>query len=338
MEQLGKDLGICKLYLKNDGMSGSLYGGNKIRKLEYLLADARQKNAKEILTFGATGSNHALATAVYAKKFNLACTCMLMSQPNADYVARNLKLGHVSSSRLRHYNSEKGMYIPLIGRMIQRFITTGKFPYIIWPGGSSPLGTIGYVNAGLELNDQIEKGLVPEPDKIYVTMGTMGTAVGLIIGLKVSGLKTHVKAIRVVEAHMGNAKKFKALFKKTVSLLRFCDPTFPDLTLEEKDVDINNDFFGEKYALFSKPGMAAVKLMQKTQDIKLEGTYTGKTLAALIQSTALQAFGNEVILFWNTYNAIDFSDKISGVNYKNLPIAFHRFFEKDVQPLDKINH
>ncbi|WP_299983616.1 hypothetical protein [Desulfobacula sp.] len=68
--------------------------------------------------------------------------------------------------------------------MIQRFITNGKFPYIIWPGGSAPMGTIGYVNAGLELKAQIDEGLLPEPDKIYVPMGTMGTAVGLLILLK----------------------------------------------------------------------------------------------------------------------------------------------------------
>ncbi|MCP3875655.1 MAG: pyridoxal-phosphate dependent enzyme, partial [Desulfobacteraceae bacterium] len=147
LEQMGKIFEKGNFYLKNDGISGDLYGGNKIRKLEYLLGDVLRKKAKEILTFGAAGSNHALATAVYANKYNIPCTAMLMAQPNADYVRQNLKYSHVAYSKLRHYHTEKAMYIPLAVRMIKRFVTNGKFPYIIWPGGSAPLGTIGYVNA-----------------------------------------------------------------------------------------------------------------------------------------------------------------------------------------------
>ena len=335
LKQLEKIFGGGNFYLKNDGVSGSLYGGNKIRKLEYLLGDALQKKAKEILTFGAAGSNHALATAVYANKFSIPCTVMLLAQPNADYVRRNLKWGHALFARLRHYDSEKGMYIPLVVRMLKRFITKGNFPYVIWPGGSVPLGNIGYVDAGLELKDQIDKGLLPEPDKIYVPMGSMGTAVGLAIGLKAAGLKTQVVAVRVSEAHMGNEKKFEALYKKTIALLRSCDPEFPDMILDQGDVDIIHDFFGEKYALFSKPGMEAVDLMQQKQGIQLEGTYTGKAMAALIHSATSRKDQNGVILFWNTYNAIDFSDAINEVDYKELPEAFHRYFEEDVQPLDK---
>ncbi len=335
MNQLETQLGECKLFLKNDGVSGSLYGGNKIRKLEYLLGDVIKKKAKEILTFGAAGSNHALATAVYADKFNIPCTAMLLAQPNADYVRQNLKKSYASHSRLRHYNSERAMYIPLAARVIHRFFSKGKFPYIIWPGGSAPLGTIGYVNAGLELKAQIDEGLLPEPDKIYVPMGTMGTAVGLAIGLKTAGLKSQIVAVRVVEAHMGNEQKFKRLFQKTIALLRSCDNSFPDLVLDQGDVVITHDFFGEKYALFTKPGMAAVELMNKEQGIKLEGAYTGKTLAALIDIAASKGLRNETILFWNTYNAIDFSDSINGVDYKDLPVAFHRYFEEEVQPLDR---
>ena len=335
LKQLEKIFGGGKFYLKNDGVSGSLYGGNKIRKLEYLLGDALQKKTKEILTFGAAGSNHALATAVYANKFSIPCTVRLLAQPNADYVRRNLKWEHALFARLRHYDSEKGMYIPLVVRMLKRFITKGKFPYVIWPGGSVPLGNIGYVDAGLELKDQIDKGLLPEPDKIYVPMGSMGTAVGLAIGLKAARLKTQVVAVRVSEAHMGNEKKFKVLYRKTIALLRSCDPEFPDVNLDQGDVDITHDFFGEKYALFSKPGMEAVDLMQQKQGIQLEGTYTGKAMAALIHSATSREDQNGVILFWNTYNAVDFSDAINGVDYKELPEAFHRYFEEDVQPLDK---
>ncbi len=191
LSKLGTEIGADHLYLKHDGISGPLYGGNKIRKLEFLLADALHKKAKEVLTFGFAGSNHALATAVYAHKMKLKCISMLLAQPNAQYVRHNLQYSHVCGAELHHYKNEMAMYLPILIWLFGRFLRHGKFPYIILPGGSSPLGAVGYVNAGFELKEQIARGLLPEPDKIFVPLGTMGTAVGLMIGLWAAGLKTH---------------------------------------------------------------------------------------------------------------------------------------------------
>ena len=144
LKYLGKEIGTDSLYLKDDGLSGQVYGGNKIRKLEFLLGDALRKGAKEVLTFGFAGSNHALATAVSAQKLGLRSISILLAQPNAHYVGGNLLLSHVCGAELRHFKNEIAAYIPTTILCLRKKLKQGTFPYIIGPGGSSPLGVIGY--------------------------------------------------------------------------------------------------------------------------------------------------------------------------------------------------
>jgi len=333
--KLGKEIGTDRLYLKQDGISGTKYGGNKIRKLEFLLADALRKNAREVLTFGFAGSNHALATAVYAREMGLKCTSVLLAQPNANYVRQNLLFNHVCGADIYHHKNETAAYAPTLLRLFGRVFKHGKIPYLITPGGSSSLGTIGYVNAGFELREQVSTGLMPEPDYLFVPLGTMGTAVGLTIGLRAAGFKTHVICVRVVDEKYGNRKKFLRLFRKTLDLLRSLDASFPSVEINDHEVDILHDFFGTQYARFTDQGMVAIDQALKSEGIRLDGTYTGKTMAALIDRVRDQELKDKVTLFWNTYNARDFSETIKDVNYKQLPDHFHRYFEKEVQPLDK---
>ncbi len=335
LNKLGMEIGVDHLYLKHDGLSGVLYGGNKIRKLEFLLADALHKKAKEVLTFGFAGSNHALATAVYAQKLGLKCISILLAQPNAQYVRRNLLLSHVCGAEIHHYKNEMAAYIPTFIMLFGRLLKHGKFPYLIPPGGSSPTGVLGYVNAGFELNEQVAKGLLPEPDQVIVPLGTMGTAVGLMIGLRAAGLNTRVVSVRVVDDKFGNKEKFIKLFRKTLALIHSLEPSFPQASIADDEVDITHNFFGEQYARFTEQGMAAVNLVAEYQGIRLEGTYTGKAMAALIDRAINHGLRNKVILFWNTYNARDFSDAIKEVDYHQLPGCFHPYFEEDVQPLDR---
>jgi len=335
LKHLGKEIGIDSLYLKDDGLSGPIYGGNKIRKLEFLLGDALGKGAKEVLTFGFAGSNHALATAVYAQKLGLKSISVLLAQPNAQYVRRNLLLSYVCGTENHHFKNEMAAYIPTTIIFLWKKLKKGKFPYIIGPSGSTPLGTIGYVNAGFELKEQVASGLMPEPDKIYLPLGTMGTAVGLTIGLKAAGLKTRVVSVRVADVKYGNKEKFFKLFEKTLALILSMDSSFPRVEITDDEVDIRHDFFGGQYARFTEKGMAALNLVANSEGIRLDGTYTGKAMAALIDQVRGQGTKNEVILFWNTHNARDFSDAIKGIDYHQLPRHFHQYFEKDIQPLEK---
>ncbi|RLF11357.1 MAG: hypothetical protein DRJ98_03760 [Thermoprotei archaeon] len=335
LDRLGKDIGVDNLYIKRDDLSGRVYGGNKVRKLEFLLGYALRLKVKEVLTFGCAGSNHALATAIYARQLGLRSISMLMPQPNAHYVRRNLLMSYYCGAELHQYRNKLFLAAGTIYQLLRHRLKHGRFPQVIPAGGSSPLGVVGFVNAAFELREQIAKGEVPEPDRIYVALGTMGTAVGLMLGLKAANLRSKVVPVRVVDEKIANVKRMVKLFHKTSSYLHSLDPSFPELKLYEKDVSIRHEFFGQRYALFTKEGMEAVAHMQRTERIKLDGTYTGKTLAALIKDAKEQILRGEVVMFWNTYNSRDFSDVIATIDYHQLPRCFHRYFEEEVQPLDR---
>jgi len=140
--------------------------------------------------------------------------------------------------------------------------------------------------------------------------------------------------VRIIDKKIANIEKVKELFHKTNYYLNSLDKSFPVFEFPSNQIEIDHDFIGKQYALFTKEGMQAVHKMNDAEGIKLEGTYTGKTFAALINDAREKNTADDVILFWNTYNSIDFSDTISNINYKDLPLCFHGYFEKEVQSLD----
>ena len=342
LDKLGRDLGMSNLYIKRDDLSAQLYGGNKPRKLEFLLGNALRANAKEIMTFGGTGSNHALATAIYARQVGLKSISMLMHQPNAHYVQKNLLMSYYCGAELHLCGTglDSPRNMPLVRlattyQMLRHRLRSGHFPQLIPPGGSSPIGAIGFVNAAFELGQQIADGELPEPDYIYVASGTMGTTAGLTLGLKAASLKSRVVSVRVTSQSFVNEKAMIKLINQTNSLLCLLDSSFPQLEFSEKDIDIRHGFFGEQYALFTREGMETVERMKASEGIKLEGTYTGKALTAVIDDAKNEDLRDKVVLFWNTLNSRDFSETIATVDYHQLPRGFHRYFEEEVQPLDR---
>lgn len=322
------------LFMKRDDLSSPLYGGNKVRKLEFVLARARQAGYSSVLTFGAAGSNHALATALFARQLGLGCISVLVPQPNAMYVRSNLLMHFKAGAELRHYGGMPGAAVGSIAALLRHWRRTKRFPYLIPPGGSSPLGVLGFVNAGVELREQVAAGLMPEPDLIYVASGTMGTAVGLALGLRAAGLRSQVMAVRVTDALFTSIRRARRLFNAANRLLCQAAPDFPQCAFPLDSFQFRHEFFGKAYAFYTEEGMRAVRLLRETEDLAIEGTYTGKTLAALLADADSRKLRGKTVLFWNTYNARDFSADIAGMDYHTLPPAFHRYFEDAVQPLD----
>jgi 1-aminocyclopropane-1-carboxylate deaminase/D-cysteine desulfhydrase-like pyridoxal-dependent ACC family enzyme len=344
LDKLGQKLGIGGLYIKRDDLSGKIYGGNKVRKLEFLLGDALQRGVKEVVTFGAAGSNHALATAIYAGQVGIKSISMLMPQPNTHYVRRNLLMSYYAGAELHLCGSklEAATTMPMLRmattyQLIRHRLKNGSTPILIPPGGSSPRGVIGFINAMLEFREQVLNGEIPEPDYIYVASGTMGTAIGLQMGLKLAKLNSRLVSVRVTGENFVNEQRMLGLIGKVNAFLHSMDGTFPGAAVTGEDLDIRNDFYGEQYALFTEEGMKAVSLMKEYEDIKLDGTYTGKTMAALVADTGKGLLKDKTVLFWNTLNSRDFSSYISNIDYHVLPREFHRYFEEDVQPLDRDN-
>jgi 1-aminocyclopropane-1-carboxylate deaminase/D-cysteine desulfhydrase-like pyridoxal-dependent ACC family enzyme len=335
LDHVGIALGLDQLYIKRDDLSGAVYGGNKVRKLEFLLGEAIRRKAKEVITLGFAGSNHALATAFYANQLGLGSTSLLLPQPNAHYVRRNLLVSHYFKADLHYYKNWALLGAGLLSQLLRRRAKHGVFPRVIPGGGSCPLGVCGYLNAVLELKMQIAAGQMPEPDFIYVPLGSMGTAVGLTLGLKTAGLKSRIIAVRVIEKRLANENKMARLFRDTAGFLRERDPAFPKLLLVENDWIVRDDCLGDGYARFTEKAVEAACLMREKAGIILNGSYSAKAFSALLGDAQKQILKGKTVLFWNTYNSRDLSTFAARVDYHQLPETFHRYFEEDVQFLDR---
>lgn len=329
---LSRRINRDNLYIKRDDLSSRTYGGNKVRKLEFLLADAQKRGVRQIITSGGAGSNHALATALYAKQVGLRAMLMLYEQPNSHSVRDNLLMDLYSKAELFHHDTYQ-KHLQAFEEAVRHYeIADGRKSYIIPLGGSSPMGAIGYVNAGFELAEQITAGEIPLPSRIYLALGTMGTATGLLLGLKAAGVKTHLHAVRVVPTYVADIDKCHILFRQTNELLCDLEPSFPLCTIESEELTICHEYFGEKYGMFTPEAMAAAVFLRESDEIALDGTYTGKACAAFVADARSNSDGP--MLFWHTKNSRLFPPGALEADYRLLPTSFHRYFTEPVQPLD----
>lgn len=331
---LGAACGAGELFVKRDDISGEAYGGNKVRKLEFLLGRAQALRARTVLTFGAAGSNHALATAIYARELGLQSISMMVPQQNARNVQRNLLRGCAAGASLRLFGGRKMVSQGTVAEVVSAYKSEKIRPFIIPAGGSAPLGVLGFVNAAFELRAQIAAGLMPEPDRIYVASGTMGTCVGLLLGLALAGLKAQVVAVRVTTAPYTTPAKARKLYARTLGLMRKADSTVPALPFPEAKFTLRDEFLGEGYARYTEAGASAVRMVLEREGVVLEGTYTGKALACLISDAGQGELPGQKVLFWNTYNGRPQEDIVKKIDYHQLPEDFHRYFQESVQALD----
>ncbi len=331
------------MYVKRDDLSGKktgensrLFGGNKVRKLEFLLADALKHNAQTIITFGCAGSNHALATSTYAHELGLKSISLLRPQPNSHIVRRNLLLGLSNGTTLRLSPTAELHKSVIIAELVNHKQLYGSFPYVIPVGGSCPLGILGFINAAFELKEQIARGLMPEPDRIYVPVGSCGTFVGLLLGVKAAKLKSRVIGVTVEPEEQEHEflEKVLKLFKETNNLLYANDHTFTRFNLAASDIELFYKACGQEYALFTQEAVDAIKLVNKTENIQLDGVYTGKAFAGMLEHIQENPVAQEVVLFWNTFCADSFESQVVSQDYRKLPKAFHHYFETEVQALD----
>jgi 1-aminocyclopropane-1-carboxylate deaminase/D-cysteine desulfhydrase-like pyridoxal-dependent ACC family enzyme len=320
--------GLCattgnrSLFIKNDDVSGPLYGGNKVRKLEFLLADALRQGAVRVITSGAAGSNHALATAIYAQQAGLRTTLILFDQPASCAVCNNLLMDlHTGAEMI--YEERYEQYETALRNLQDHYLRIeGRPPYVIPAGGSSPVGVLGYVNAAFELRSQIENGLLPEPEAIYVPLGTMGTVAGLALGLCAAGMKSRIHAVRVISAAVANREKCRALINETGRLL---SQVGASVTEAVKSVVIEGGFFEPGYGRASPRVTQAVRTGLELDGLELDITYSGKAFAAFL-SAARSKNGTGPLLFWDTKNSRPFPHNALTRDYRDLPTAFHRFF------------
>jgi D-cysteine desulfhydrase len=214
---------------------------------------------------------------------------------------------------------------------VEQLARTGRAPYVIPAGGSSPVGVAAFVAAAFELAHQITAGELPEPDLIYVPMGTAGTAAGLVVGLRAAGLVTRVRAATVVDPDYMNGDKLCELANATAELLQSLDAGFPLVRITIGDFDADREYFGGAYAHITDEAREAIALGLSDESLPLEGTYTGKAFAAMIGHVRAGHLKGRTVLYWHTLNSVAHPAEALAGDYHNLPEPFHAYFTGTAQ-------
>jgi len=314
--------GARDISIKYDNLTSSYYGGNKLRKLEYLLQCAIDRRAKCVATFGSVASNHALATALYAQRLDLGCTCLLSHQVETPAVVKVLRLLMQCGAEIVRYGGSRASRIATMRRHVQ-----GRRCRVIPLGGSSWLGTVGYVAAGLEFADQVRAGDIAAPARIYMATGTMGSAAGLALGLALAGLPSEVQAVRVSPGAIMNRERLNRLMAKTAAMLNRLDDSIPADLDRRTRIEVRHEFYGDGYARSTPATDTAIGVAHEALGLDLEATYTGKAMAALLHDAGRARHRDASLMLWNTYNSNPLPELRASVDFGHLPPEFLHYFD-----------
>lgn len=322
-------MGHENLWIKRDDLSSPIYGGNKIRKLEFILGHAKKnKESAKVITFGGIGTNHGVATAIYCNKLKIPCKLLLFWQPVTEHVQENLLMLQKSNSELVY---KKTLWKTVFGYYLFERLKhpTANF---VFAGGSNVVGTIGYVDAAFELKAQIERGEIDEPAVIICALGSGGTLSGLSLGVQLAGLNTKVIGVRVSESHLGPFQActpgtVKELMRDTYKFLRKKIQRVPEIKITPPQ--IMQDYIGEGYGFPTPEGSMAYQKAKERENIILDPTYTAKTFAAVLDYCQGTGINAGPILYWNTYSSVDLSQQAASVDYRKLPSTLQPFIEQE---------
>ncbi|MHC4392972.1 MAG: 1-aminocyclopropane-1-carboxylate deaminase/D-cysteine desulfhydrase, partial [Planctomycetota bacterium] len=298
-----------RFFVKRDDLTSSRYGGNKVRKLEWLLGAALKQKARAVLTLGAWGSHHALSTTIFAAQLGLVPYLVLYPQPITDHVRETYFASVGASARV--LPARTMMHVPLaITRAHKLCRRAGHGPLLtIAAGGSSALGVLGYVETGLEIARQVAEGDMPAPTHVYAAAGTCGTVAGLAIGLALGARwapalrNARVLGVRVVPRAITNDRTVRRLIHGAASLLRrrglFAMP-------DPLPVTILGGQLGRGYGHPTEAGAAALAAADELAQLELDPTYTAKAVAGAL-THAKTAPAGSVHLYCHTLSSADLS-------------------------------
>lgn len=262
-----------RIYLKRDDLTGLAFGGNKVRKLEFLLADALARGATTLITEGAAQSNHARATAAAAVVAGLRSVLVLDTR-NGSAVTANLLLDHLMGAEVRLVPGSASRK-PMMEAVAAQLASAGETAYLIPTGGSVPLGAAGYVAAVRELQTQLAD-LGESPVSLYAATGSFGTQAGLMAGARIHGASFTVTGVAVQPISGTASQEGSQLATDTAALLGEA------MTFTPEDLVLIDRFHGGRYGAPTQSARIAIELLARTEAVFLDPVYSGKAMAALL--------------------------------------------------------
>ena len=299
MPRLSAALGGPNLWIKRDDCTGLATGGNKTRKLEFLIADAIEKGADTLVTQGAVQSNHVRQTAAAACKLGLKCHALLERRvPNrgSDYeITGNVLFDQMFGTSIEFRPSGVDMNAEA-QKVSEKLAASGRKPYFIPGGGSNEIGALGYVSCAYELLDQISANNL-NIGWIVLATGSTGTHAGLLAGLHVAGSQIPVMGVSVRQSEDKQIAAVHRLTQSTAAMLT-------DKPFNVKNVLVDDGYVGEGYGQPTQGTLDAINLIARSEGVLLDPIYSGKGLAGMIGLINQKFFDiNKDVLFLHTGGA-----------------------------------
>ncbi|MGQ0570831.1 MAG: D-cysteine desulfhydrase family protein [Armatimonadota bacterium] len=287
-------LGGPRIMFKRDDITGLAFGGNKVRKIEYLMGEAVDRGCDVVLTVGAVQSNHARVTAAAARRLGLDAIVVLHGEEPAQRQG-NLLLDAIFGADIRLVNTDDDYVLMGVVEDIARDLRRqGRTPYTIPRGGATGLGAAAFVNAGLELLDQLNNRGI-RADAVVHASTSGGTQAGLYTALKVTQSGINVMGVSAGPSRDVVTSRVKGLIQELISLMGLDWRPHPD------DIVVTDEYVGERYGAPTPACLDAIRLAARTEGILLDPVYTGKAMAGLIDMVRRGQFApDQTVIFWHT--------------------------------------
>jgi D-cysteine desulfhydrase len=294
LENLTKYFGGPQIFIKRDDMTGLAFGGNKTRKLEYLIGDAIAQNCDCVITGGAEQSNHCRQTAAAAAMSGLECHLALRGEEPSELTG-NLLLDNLFKAKI-HWSQlyRKGENIPMIA---EELIKNSKKPYLIPYGGSNKIGALGYVEAISEVVKQLDDQKIKIDHTIFAS-SSGGTHAGMIVGKLIYNFSSRLIGVQIDKGENGDKSFSEHILDiaNEVSIMNDLGNTF-----SEDDVLLRDDFIENDYGVVGDLERNAIKLLAENEGILIDPVYTGRAFGGLIRMIENKEFSNtDNVLFWHT--------------------------------------
>ena len=291
LPQLTKTLGGPQIYCKRDDQTGLGFGGNKTRKLEYLLGDALQHNARTLVSMGAIQSNHCRQVAAVAARAGLDCI-LVLSGTSPEFATGNLFLDRLFGAEVVWADRENRQQV--LEETVERAEETGRAPYMIPYGGSNAVGMMGYFDAIKELREEEER-LGLHFDWIVTASSSGGTQAGMVLGARVWQFSGKILGIAIEGTSEELGETVATLVNESI------DMNGLDITIDDNTIIVNDHYTGEGYGVMGDPEIKAIRMFASLEGLLLDPVYTGRAAAGLIDLVRKGFFTKEEkVLFWHT--------------------------------------
>lgn len=300
LPRFSREIAGRDVWIKRDDCTGLAFGGNKARKLEFLMAAAREAQADTIITFGGVQSNHNRSTAAACRRLGLDCHLLLAGSP-PDEVTGNLLLDRLLGAALTFLSFTPSELTPArveeaFAAAEDRLRAKGRRPFRIGPGGSTALGVLGYRAAFDEMMSQArEAGAIPS--RVVVAYGTGGTLAGLVLGNVLAGRPTRITGVSVAPPGMPEGLGVPPVADLVSAAAALSGE---QVDLRPDDIEILWDHAGRAYAVPTTEGLEAIRSLARTEGIFLDPVYTGKAMGALISLVLQEQTGGAPLAFVHT--------------------------------------